>query len=85
MISNAEERKKVASAIKEISDSMTRIDAEKELIKDIVQVTSENHEIQKKHVSKLATIYHKQTLTDFKYDFEEVEGLYEELFKTDET
>jgi hypothetical protein len=84
MISNAEERKKVANAIKEISDSMTRIDAEKELIKDIVQVTSENHEIQKKHVSKLATIYHKHTLADFIYDFEEVGGLYEELFKTDE-
>lgn len=81
MISSVEDRKKVAKAIQEISDSMTRIDAEKDLIKDIVQVTYENHEIDKKHLRKLATIYHKQNMSDVKNEYDEVETLYEELFK----
>lgn len=80
MISNPTDRKKVADAIKEISDSMTRMDAEKDLIKEIVQVCSEDHEIDKKHVKKLATIYHKQNMNDFKSDYDEVETLYEEIF-----
>ena len=81
MISSPEDRKKVAKAIQEISDSMTRIDAEKDLIRDIIQVTYENHMIDKKHIRKLATIYHKQSMSDFKMEYDEVETLYEELFK----
>ena len=83
MISNPTDRKKVADAIKEISDSMTRMDAEKDLIKEIVQVCSEDHEIDKKHVKKLATIYHKQNMNDFKSDYDEVETLYEEIFNNE--
>jgi predicted RNA binding protein with dsRBD fold (UPF0201 family) len=81
LISTKEDKKKVANAIKEISDSMTRIDAEKDLIKDIIQVTYENHEIDKKHLRKLASIYHKQNMSEVKYEYDEVETLYEELFK----
>lgn len=81
MISSPEDKRKVAKAIKEISDSMTRIDAEKDLIKDIIQVTYENHEIDKKHLRKLASIYHKQNMSEVKNEYDEVETLYEELFK----
>lgn len=81
MLSTNEDKKKVANAIKEISDSMTRIDAEKDLIKDIIQVTYENHEIDKKHIRKLASIYHKQNMSEVRYEYDEVETLYEELFK----
>ena len=81
MISTNEDKKRVANAIKEISDSMTRIDAEKDLIKDIIQVTYENFEIDKKHIRKLASIYHKQNMSEVKYEYDEVETLYEELFR----
>jgi hypothetical protein len=66
MISSPEDRKKVVGAIKELSDSMLRVDAEKDLQKDI---------------RKLAVIYHKQSMNDVKAEFEDVEALYEELFK----
>lgn len=81
MISNNEDRKKVANAIQEISNSMTRIDAEKDLIKDIIDQTSEKFELDKKHLRKLATIYHKQNLTEVKNEYDEVETLYQELFE----
>ena len=84
VISSPEDKKRIASAIKELSDSMTRIDAEKDLIKDIVQVTYENHGIDKKHLRKLATIYHKANINEVRTEHDEIETLYEELFKTKE-
>jgi hypothetical protein len=81
MISSPEDRKKVVGAIKELSDSMLRVDAEKDLQKDIVQATFEDTGIDKKHLRKLAVIYHKQSMNDVKAEFEDVEALYEELFK----
>ena len=81
MISNPEERKKIVGAIKELSDSMLRVDCEKDLQKDIVQATFEITGIDKKHLRNLAVIYHKQSMNDVKAEFEDVEALYEELFK----
>ena len=81
MISTIEDKKKLANAIKEISNSMTRMDAEKDLIKDIIQVAYEDFEIDKKHIRKLASIYHRQNMSEVKYEYDEVETLYEELFK----
>ena len=75
-----EDQKRVVNAIKEMSDSMTRIDAEKDLIKDIVQVTFENHEIDKKHIRKLAAIYHKANIDEVRTEFDDLESLYETLF-----
>lgn len=81
MISTNEDKKKLANAIKEISNSMTRMDAEKDLIKDIIQGAYEDFEIDKKHIRKLASIYHRQNMSEVKYEYDEVETLYEELFK----
>jgi cobalamin biosynthesis protein CbiG len=81
MISSPEDKKRIANAIKELSDCMTRIDAEKELMRDIIQVTYENHGLDKKYVRKLAAIYHKQNMNEVKNEYDEVENLYEQLFK----
>ena len=54
LISNPEDRKKIKQALIEISDSMTRIDAEKDLIKDIIQDTSDNFKLPKKYLNKMA-------------------------------
>ena len=42
MISNPADRKKIKDALQEISDAMTRIAAEKDLIKEIVADVSDN-------------------------------------------
>lgn len=78
---NSEEKKEVSNAIKEISNSMTRIDAEKDLIKDIIQVNFDNFGLEKKHLRKLAVIYHKSNMDEVRTEFDDVETLYEELFK----
>ena len=78
---NSVDKQKLASVIKELSDSMTRVDAEKDLQKDIIQVTFENEGFDKKKLRKLATMYHKQNAVEVRTETDEVFELYEELFQ----
>jgi len=82
IILTPEDKKKIAGAVKEISDSMTRMDAEKELIADIVKVTHELHGIEKKHLRKIATIYHKANIAEVRAENDDIDTLFEELFKS---
>lgn len=76
-----EDKKKLEKAIQEMSNSMTRIDAEKDLIKDIIQETHDSLGVEKKYIRKLATIWHKQNVNEVKTETDEVMELYEELFE----
>lgn len=81
-ISNPEDRKKIKEALIEISNSMTRIDAEKDLIKNIVQDVSDNFKLPKKYVNKMARIYHKQNFSQEQQESEELESLYITVVET---
>ena len=83
-ISNPVDKKKIKDAISEISNSLTRIEAERELIKDIVDKVSEDHEIPKKTVNALAKVYHKTSYSKVEADHEEFTLLYESLFEVAE-
>jgi hypothetical protein len=78
-ISSVEDRKKVFGAIREISNSMTRIEAERDLIKDIVKDVSDNYQISRKTVNKMAKVYHKQNLSQAVAEHEEFVEMYEEV------
>lgn len=75
-ISNPEDRKKIKNALVEISNSMSRIEAEKDLIKNIVTDLADNFEIDKKHINTMAKIYHKQNFSEERTKNEEFEVLY---------
>ena len=62
MTLNPEDKKKLEKAIQELSNSMTRVDAEKDLMKDIIQETHDSIGVDKKYIRKLATIWHKQNV-----------------------
>jgi predicted transcriptional regulator len=81
-ISNPADKKKIKDAISEISDSMTRIEAERDLIKEIKAKIVEDHEITKKAVNALAKVYHKNSYTQVEAEQEEFTLLYETLFET---
>ena len=81
MISNPEQRKKFQGALQEISNSLTRISAERDLIKDIVAELTQEFELPKKTVNKLARIYHKQNFNQEAQEFSDLEALYEEVVK----
>ena len=47
-----EDKKKIKGALQEASNSLTRIDAERDLVKNIINDTSKNFQIPKKTVKK---------------------------------
>lgn len=81
-ISSPEDRKKIFGAIREISNSMTRIEAERDLIKDIVKDVSDNFQISRKVVNKMAKVYHKQSLSQTVAEHEEFVEMYDEITKS---
>lgn len=80
MMSNPEDRKVVTDAIKEISNSMLRMESDRDLQKEIVEAVCEKVDIDKADVKKLAKIYHKQNYNDVKAAADDLQGLYEELY-----
>lgn len=58
------DRKAIQGALKEMSDSMYRVAAEKDLQKDIAAKMHEDLGIPKKEFNKLARIYHASNLVE---------------------
>lgn len=83
MINNPEDKKKFLNAIVEISNSMTRTEAERDLINEIIKDLSEEFDINKKIIRKIAKAYHKQNLNEEQQDHEEFVELYEEVVSKD--
>lgn len=79
--SSPEDRKKVQDALREYSNSLTRIEAEKDFQKDVLDRLETDFELPKKYMRKVATIYHKQNLTEVVGQVNDIEDLYEALVK----
>ena len=75
------DKKKLRDLITEISNCLLRMDAERDLIKEILQRGKEELEIQPKTLRALARIYHKNSLMEDKMSSEEIFDLYEETFQ----
>ena len=74
-----EQKKDLQGAIQEISNSMIRTEAERDLIRDIVKEQSDTLQIPKKVISKIAKTYHKQNLAQEVADHEDFVELYEKI------
>jgi GTP1/Obg family GTP-binding protein len=75
------DRKKIKDALQEISASMTRIEAERDLIRDIKTGLHEEHKevLSKKQIARMARVYHKQNFEEEVASHEEFEILYEQV------
>jgi uncharacterized protein (DUF342 family) len=78
-LSNPADRKGVYEAIVEISNSMTRMEAERDLIKETLNMVKDKYELPTKYTRTLAKIYHKQNFQEVKSEQSEVETLYESI------
>jgi len=75
--SDPQTKKVILDAMKEMSNSMTRVDAEKDLMKEIIEEVSDKTEIPKKYLNRMARIYHKQNMAEVKAENSDLEDLYE--------
>lgn len=76
-------RKTIKDCMEEISNSMTRIEGERDFIKEAINNTCEEFQLNKKTFRKLVKTYHKQNFSNEVADHEEFELMYQQL--TNET
>lgn len=72
-------RKAIKRCMDELSASMTRIDGERDLIKEAITNICEEYELSKKTFRRLAKTYHKQNFSKEVAEHEEFETMYEQL------
>lgn len=75
------DKAKVLGCLQEISNSMTRIEAERDLIKDILQKMQDECEIPKKLARKLARVYHKRNYEEEVAEQSDFQTIYENVAK----
>jgi archaellum component FlaC len=80
IFSNPADRKKIKDALHEISNSMARIEGEREYIKEAIKSITDSYPvISKKVFRKMIKVYHAQTFTQEVEEHEEFENLYENI------
>jgi hypothetical protein len=79
VVNNPKEREVILNAMKEWSNSATRVAAEKDLQKNIIADLVDKVDVEKKYLNKLATMYHNQNFAQFQMEREEIEELYESI------
>ena len=72
-------KKAIKKVLDELSNSMTRIEAERDLIKETITDVCEEYKLNKKTFRKLARTYHKQNFSKEVADNEEFQTMYEEI------
>lgn len=75
-ISNPADRAKIKKMLGEVSNSMTRIESERDLIKETIKEMSQEFNLSKRQLNRMAKVYHKQNFSREKEDHEEFEELY---------
>ena len=77
--SNPADRKAIFDCMKEISNSMTRMEGEREFVREAIKEICDNQELSKKTFRRMAKVYHKQNFSKEIEEHEEFETMYETI------
>lgn len=75
--SSPEDRKRIKDAMQEVSNAMTRIESERDFIKDVIAKVKEDFHLPPKYFRKLCKVYHKQSFNAELAEHDEFTELYE--------
>lgn len=81
-ISSPTDRAKIKKMLGEVSNSMTRIEAERDLIKETIKEMSQEFNLSKRHLNRMAKVYHKQNFTREQEEHSEFEDLYTSIVES---
>lgn len=76
---DAAQTKTLKDGIKEISVHLSRMDSEKEAIKDIVNSIYDEIKVPKKIINRMSKVYHKQSFFETVTEDKEFKELYEKV------
>ena len=68
--------------MQEISNSLTRTEAERDLVKEIIKETCDKFELDKKIFRRMAKVYHRRNYSEEVAEHEAFELLYENITNT---
>lgn len=77
------DQERLKNMLTEISNCMTRIEGERDCIKEIVEDAGSSFELDKKYIRRVAKALHQASFDKLKVETEEFETLYETLFPED--
>lgn len=75
------QKQAIKNCLQEISNSLTRMEAERENIKEIVNRMATEFEMNKRISRKLARIFHKRNIEEERAEQEEINSTYEAVVK----
>jgi len=78
-ISSPADRGKIKKMLAEISGSMTRMEAERDLVRETIKDMSKQFNLPVKTLNRMAKVYHKQNYNQEVAEHEEFEELYETI------
>ena len=81
---NPVDKKKMENFVKEISNCMVRMDAERDLIRDILNRCKDELGIKPKILRRIARIYYRNSLNEERDETEELFETYDEIFNSAE-
>jgi len=81
MFTNPEDRLALKAMIVEITNSLQRIEGEKEQIKDIIDAATDKFEIKPKLVKKMANTMFKHNYSDIQSENDDFEHLYQTIIE----
>ena len=84
-ISSQADRDKIKKMLGEVSNSMTRIEAERDLIKETIKEMSQEFNLSKRQLNRMAKVYHKQNFLREREEHEEFEDLYTTIVENPNT
>lgn len=79
--SSPADRAKIKAAMIECSGAMTRIESEKDYIKEAVAELAEEYEVPKKLLNKLLRVYHKSSKDQVLAEAEQMDVAYSAIFE----
>lgn len=79
--SSPADRKKLKDGVDQIVNALTRMDSEKEYIKETLAELEEKFDIKKKFLRKMAVDQHKAKFDDDRSEREDYEDLFEQIMK----
>jgi hypothetical protein len=84
-ISNPSDINKIRQELVEASNSQTRIESERDLIKDIKKNLVDKFQIPSKLAGKLIKVYHEQNMKEISEEQSELEDLFDQINKNKPT
>ena len=73
-------QKRIKDALHEASAAMTRIEGERDFLKELIADLSKDTELPKPYLNKISRLYHKHNFSEVTADQEAVQELYEKIF-----